>query len=102
MLLLEGCDLSVDQRDDLRAGELGLNVRPHVVQEFRCLYACALTCRDHGRSGQLGHPALWIQILGCEAELIHLGGGSAQRHHCLLYTSPSPRDRTRSRMPSSA
>ena len=25
-----------------------------------------------------------------------------QRGHCLLYTSPSPRDRTRSRMPSSA
>ena len=24
------------------------------------------------------------------------------RQHCLLYTSPSPRDRTRSRMPSSA
>ena len=33
--------------------------------------------------------------------------GSAAKHHqlncpCLLYTSPSPRDRTRSRMPSSA
>ena len=26
----------------------------------------------------------------------------AQRYICLLYTSPSPRDRTRSRMPSSA
>ena len=26
----------------------------------------------------------------------------ALRLHCLLYTSPSPRDRTRSRMPSSA
>ena len=26
----------------------------------------------------------------------------AQIEHCLLYTSPSPRDRTRSRMPSSA
>ena len=26
----------------------------------------------------------------------------AQTHPCLLYTSPSPRDRTRSRMPSSA
>ena len=26
----------------------------------------------------------------------------AQRVTCLLYTSPSPRDRTRSRMPSSA
>ena len=28
--------------------------------------------------------------------------GRAQAVHCLLYTSPSPRDRTRSRMPSSA
>ena len=28
--------------------------------------------------------------------------GHAQRTPCLLYTSPSPRDRTRSRMPSSA
>ena len=26
----------------------------------------------------------------------------ARRYNCLLYTSPSPRDRTRSRMPSSA
>ena len=29
-------------------------------------------------------------------------GGTSRREHCLLYTSPSPRDRTRSRMPSSA
>ena len=29
-------------------------------------------------------------------------GLPAQSEHCLLYTSPSPRDRTRSRMPSSA
>ena len=28
--------------------------------------------------------------------------GFEQRNVCLLYTSPSPRDRTRSRMPSSA
>ena len=28
--------------------------------------------------------------------------GEAKRNVCLLYTSPSPRDRTRSRMPSSA
>ena len=32
------------------------------------------------------HKELWQHISGC----------------CLLYTSPSPRDRTRSRMPSSA
>ena len=30
------------------------------------------------------------------------GGGDAFHLACLLYTSPSPRDRTRSRMPSSA
>ena len=29
-------------------------------------------------------------------------GGGADAYSCLLYTSPSPRDRTRSRMPSSA
>ena len=32
----------------------------------------------------------------------HLSDASAERDTCLLYTSPSPRDRTRSRMPSSA
>jgi len=31
-----------------------------------------------------------------------INGGAARYHGCLLYTSPSPRDRTRSRMPSSA
>ena len=30
------------------------------------------------------------------------GKGNVVRQICLLYTSPSPRDRTRSRMPSSA
>ena len=36
-------------------------------------------------------------------ELGHQYAGNAhQTHPCLLYTSPSPRDRTRSRMPSSA
>ena len=32
----------------------------------------------------------------------HLAGVIAAHTICLLYTSPSPRDRTRSRMPSSA
>ena len=36
-----------------------------------------------------------LQILGGATEQMRL-------YNCLLYTSPSPRDRTRSRMPSSA
>ena len=35
-------------------------------------------------------------------ELIEAAGGHAIAHGCLLYTSPSPRDRQKSRMPSSA
>ena len=44
-----------------------------------------------------------IQTIG--GFLARLAGRSAQdvmTYICLLYTSPSPRDRTRSRMPSSA
>src|SRR5664280_646548 len=40
---------------------------------------------------------------GCTGEVISADGLLITNHHCcLLYTSPSPRDRTRSRMPSSA
>ena len=41
----------------------------------------------------------WDQVSGISAGAI-VGGLVSQT--CLLYTSPSPRDRTRSRMPSSA
>src|SRR5664280_3461551 len=37
-----------------------------------------------------------------QMELLEDGGRIIQETLCLLYTSPSPRDRTRSRMPSSA
>ena len=33
---------------------------------------------------------------------VQLPSGTTDNRNCLLYTSPSPRDRTRSRMPSSA
>ena len=38
---------------------------------------------------------LWLDKLGC-------GRLDTQKTLCLLYTSPSPRDRQKSRMPSSA
>ena len=37
-----------------------------------------------------------------ERRVTELEPAGAKMHTCLLYTSPSPRDRTRSRMPSSA
>ena len=48
-----------------------------------------------------GHPlaGLWWEK-HCERAILSVGFTKVQG--CLLYTSPSPRDRTRSRMPSSA
>ena len=48
----------------------------------------------------VGFILLWFIILGCMIKVflqVELG-----RYACLLYTSPSPRDATLSRMPSSA
>ena len=39
---------------------------------------------------------------GCRSEFVLSITGKVHARSCLLYTSPSPRDRTRSRMPSSA
>ena len=44
------------------------------------------------RAGQLAKGALLVMVVYLVANTLN----------CLLYTSPSPRDRTRSRMPSSA
>ena len=61
-----------------------------------------------GRIGRLVLSALWERE---NIEITHIndpfGDAKGAAHllefdSCLLYTSPSPRDRTRSRMPSSA
>ena len=44
----------------------------------------------------------WIDVAVPEVPLDPLKFRDERRYTCLLYTSPSPRDRTRSRMPSSA
>ena len=49
---------------------------------------CALALAEDGTLERMG-----IELIGANQEAIE---------NCLLYTSPSPRDRTRSRMPSSA
>ena len=71
-----------------------------------------------GTAAAEGMPALWCECPTC-AEAKKLGGKEIRRRcsylldgdtlidfgpdaFCLLYTSPSPRDRQKSRMPSSA
>ena len=42
------------------------------------------------------------RLLSVNSDWLKTGEGPKESSRCLLYTSPSPRDRTRSRMPSSA
>ena len=59
-------------------------------------------------SGELGKEvAIELMRYGCEVIAVDRYANApamqvAHRSHCLLYTSPSPRDRSLSRMPSSA
>ena len=65
----------------------GRDVGVHVEARFGQVDLVEACAERRGRSGH--HRAV-------------KGTGHIQQCGCLLYTSPSPRDRTRSRMPSSA
>ena len=54
-----------------------------------------------GRTGRAGNTGLAVTFVTEEQGRYAVDIAKALKH-CLLYTSPSPRDRTRSRMPSSA
>ena len=65
---------------------------------------------DNGKSTTMGHFLLDLGVVDERTIAAHAkeseetGKGDSFKYAwvCLLYTSPSPRDRTRSRMPSSA
>ena len=56
--------------------------------------------------GELGRQEDHIELIASEnytsLRVLEAQGSVLTNKYCLLYTSPSPRDRTRSRMPSSA
>ena len=69
--------------------------------------SCSATCRVPSSCASCIHTLELACPLGCAADTI-AGTGTALKPPlakltpCLLYTSPSPRDRQKSRMPSSA
>ena len=79
-------------------GMAGLTAAHHAA-----LRGMAVVCIDEG--GHMGGLVINVSALDGYPAMGPVGGAelaSGQLEACLLYTSPSPRDRTRSRMPSSA
>ena len=63
---------------------------------FSCLMSSENPARDNfDMDAFLSAPHIWVSKTG-------MGVGRGMSHRCLLYTSPSPRDLSTSRMPSSA
>ena len=85
-------DHLVDQQDD---GTALLFVDRHLVHEVTSPQAFE-GLRNSNR--KVRHPNLTLAVADHNVPTTDRSKGIS----CLLYTSPSPRDRTRSRMPSSA
>ena len=99
--------LTIDGRQRMAAGEAFDVVMPHRRAHVlgRCAQATASDVADAVRAAQDAAPA-WRELPFDERAAVLLRAADLAagpwRDTCLLYTSPSPRDRTRSRMPSSA
>ena len=91
---------------DLLAFEDSNGTDPEVMREIWARRAARLAKvpeqEDEGEHIALVLIRLGQEIYGLEAQYVFDIRPLAQITTCLLYTSPSPRDRTRSRMPSSA
>ena len=100
-----GLDTAVDKSLLARIGDAfldtpdGFTAHPRVLPVLERRREMAYEGKIDWAFGEL----LALGSLVSEGKLVRLSGQDTRRGtFCLLYTSPSPRDRTRSRMPSSA
>ena len=76
------------------------------IKQSKCACNCFVEKAVDPSRRDFIRKASTLTLIGSTAFILEAcGGGSSPTgpdNNCLLYTSPSPRDRTRSRMPSSA
>ena len=80
-------------------------VELQVLTHFSLLRGASSPDELFAAAAVLGYPSIGISDIGTVAGVVRAWEAqkaTGVRSICLLYTSPSPRDRTRSRMPSSA
>ena len=83
------------------ASEGRVNVVEVVVSDSNDLNTVEAVVRSFFRT-EAGAMCLQLQSLSYRAFRLQCLRALAHKHTCLLYTSPSPRDKRQSRMPSSA
>ena len=76
-----------------------VRLRINLVAKFLKAVRPDVLCLQETKCPDDAFPMKRFKRLGYEHVALN---GQKGYHGCLLYTSPSPRDRTRSRMPSSA
>ena len=73
-----------------------------VINEHNELIATRVPPGDRWKLVQDPKKQVHPTLTECLEALLHKTGFKGEYRFCLLYTSPSPRDRQKSRMPSSA
>ena len=76
---------------------LAITIYLLAIRRFKVRRKSLLSITKPGRLRDRVHRSIYFLIALC-----CISGYLSSSYSCLLYTSPSPRDRTRSRMPSSA
>ena len=96
--LLEECKLTQEQLSDKVAKS-----RSHIANHLRLLkLPDAIQAAVRDKQVTMGHARALLSLPTEKEQLAALARILAEQLSCLLYTSPSPRDRQKSRMPSSA
>ena len=88
MILIDGKKAAADLREELKKEVLSLKDKHNKVPGLTVILV-----------GDLAPSQIYVRNKEKSANEVGL---KSEVISCLLYTSPSPRDRTRSRMPSSA
>ena len=90
------------QQVKLAEKDFKITALTHELAYYKRIRFCKASEALVGEQRLLFEETVDMDLAAIEQEVESAAPGKRQRMRCLLYTSPSPRDRQKSRMPSSA